>query len=316
MGPAIEEPTPQTLSAPLARYVAATRPGFLAAALIPVLLGLAAASRIAPIDWPAALLTLLGALLAHAGINVLNDVYDEQAGCDAINDDRVFPYTGGSRMIQNGILDASAMARFGWALMAATALIGLLLTARAGSGLVAIGFVGLLIGWAYSAPPLRLSGRGLGELSVGLGFGLIIPLGTAYVQLGRVEPDALWAGLPFAFLIALVLYINQFPDLRADTASGKRNWVVRLGAEQARLGYPLLVAGAYGSLLLGVLLGALPPAALVGLLALPLHLKGTQALWGVADNPPALRPAIEATLNGTLLNGVLVAVGIVGAGVL
>lgn len=310
----MREPTPQTLTSPAARYLAATRPGFLSAAVIPVLIGLSAVGLQAPVHWLSALLTLLGAVAAHAGINVLNDVYDELAGCDHINADRVHPFTGGSRIIQNGVLTVAGMARFGWLLLGASALIGLVLTQLAGAGLLLIGLAGLLIGWAYSAPPLRFSERGLGELSVGLGFGLLIPLGTAYVQLGRVDALALWAGLPFAFLIALVLYINQFPDLRADAASGKRNWVVRLGASGARAGYPLLVGGAYLGLLLAVLLGGLPPLALVAFAALPLHLGAMRRLWAHAADPGSLRPAIEATLKGTLLHGLLVAGGVMAGG--
>ena len=306
----MSEPSVLSLTSPAQRYAAATRPGFLTVAVIPVLLGLAAVGLQAPIDWPLALLTLLGAVAAHAGINVLNDVYDDRAGCDGINADRVFPYTGGSRMIQNGVLTAGDMTRFGWILMGLTAAIGIVLSVHAGPGLLPIGLAGLLLGWAYSAPPLRLSGRGLGELTVGLGFGLLIPLGTAYVQLGRADALALWAGLPFAFLIALVLYINQFPDLAADSASGKRNWVVRLGPMTGRIGYPLLAAGAYLALPLGVAVGGLPLYALAGLVALPLHLRATRLLWSAADRPAELRPAIEATLNGAMLQGVLVAAGI------
>lgn len=310
----MQEPTTGVLTSPTARYLAATRPGFLTAAVIPVLIGLAVASLQAPIAWLNAGLTLLGAVAAHAGINVLNDVYDHRAGCDDINVDRVFPYTGGSRVIQNGVLSSENMARFGWFLLGLAALIGLVLTAQSGPGLLLIGLAGLFIGWAYSAPPLRLSAHGLGELSVGVGFGLLIPLGTAYVQLGRVEGLALWAGLPFAFLIASVLYINQFPDLRADSASGKRNWVVRLGAQGARAGYPLLAGAAYLSLLPGIVFGQMPVYALYALVAAPFHLRAMSGLWIHAGNPQALRPAITATLNGAMLHGLLVAAGVMGAG--
>ena len=312
----MQEPTPHTLSSPVAVYLVATRPGFLSAAVIPVLIALAAVSEQGPVHGWSALLTLIGAVVAHAGINVLNDVYDDRAGCDAINVDRVFPYTGGSRIIQNGVLSNRRMAYYGWLLMATTVGIGLVLVQRAGPGLLLIGLLGLFLGWAYSAPPLRLSERGLGELSVGLGFGLVIPLGTAYAQLGRVDAMTLWAGLPFAFLIVAVLYINQFPDSRADTMSGKRNWVVRLGADSARGGYPLLVAAAYVNLLLGIVLGPIPSHALIGLAALPLHLRASRMLWMEANNPQALRPAITLTLKGTLLHGALIAIGIAAGGLL
>ena len=306
----MREPTPQTLPHPPLRLVVATRPGFLTASAVPVLIGLAVAGLSGDINWITGLLTLLGAVLAHAAANVLNDFHDTRAGCDDINEDRVFPFTGGSRMIQNELLTLPATRRLGWSLVAAATVIGLVLTAVSGPALLWIGLAGLFVGWAYSAPPLRLCSRGLGELGVAIGFGLLIPLGTVYVQTTALSTQALAAGLPSALLISLVLYINQFPDLRADAATGKRNWVVRLGVSRARAGYPLLAGAAYASLSIFLALGVLPAGAAAGLFAAPLHLKGARALWQHAATPAALRPAILATLNGTMLHGLLIALGI------
>jgi 1,4-dihydroxy-2-naphthoate octaprenyltransferase len=307
----MQEPTSLALTSPASRYAAATRPGFLTAAAVPVFIGLAMSHPTSAVGWFAALLTLIGAVAAHAGINVLNDYYDDRAGCDAINDDRVFPFTGGSRIIQNQVLRPDQMAWFGWLLFATAAVIGIVLTGISGWGLIAIGLAGLFLGWAYSAPPFRLCGRGLGEVTVGLGFGTLIPVGTAYVQLGEVSMAAAAAGLPYAFLIALVLYINQFPDWRADAASGKRNLVVRLGPQAARAGYPVIAAGAYVSLVVVVAGGWVPAGALLGLVALPLHLKGLSVLWRHATEPAQLRPAIEATLNGTMVHGLAMVAGLI-----
>lgn len=307
----MSEPTVESLPTPVARYLAATRPGFLSAAAVPVLVGLAAAYTQGAVDWVTALLTLIGAVAAQAGANVLNDAYDSRAGCDEANEDRVFPFTGGSRIIQNGVLELDAMERFGWLLVATAALIGIGLTAVAGPMLLAIGLAGLVLVWAYSAPPLRLCAQGLGELAVAVGFGVLIPVGTAYVQLGELSVVALLAGLPMAFLITLILYINQFPDLRADTATGKRHWVVRLGVQRARLGYPLLAGAAYLSLAAAVLAGRLPPLALLALATLPLHLRGGMLLWRNAGRPAALRPAIVGTLGAAMLHGLLLASGLI-----
>lgn len=306
----MQEPSVQTLPTPIARYVAATRPGFLSAAAVPVLIGLAAAALDGPLDWLAAVLTLIGAVLAHAGINVINDVYDARAGCDAANDDRVFPFTGGSRIIQNGVLNLEQMGRFGWGLLTTAAVIGFVLTAMAGPALLWIGLVGLLIGWTYSAPPLRLCARGWGEIEVAIGFGALIPLGTAFVQLGSYSATAIWAGLSFAVFILLVLYINQFPDYRSDAATGKRNWVVRLGTDRARYLYPLLATLGYLLLVSAVAIGALPATALLGLATVPFHRRATKGLWTHAGEPAALRPAIVATLNGAMLHGLLVTLGL------
>ena len=183
------EPTLAALSNPVQRYFLATRPLFLSVTLFACLIGLgtARANGVA-IVWPTAVATIVFALLAHAGVNVLNDYYDALNGTDAINTGRAFPYTGGSRFIQNGVLTLEQTARFGVTLFAVVMIAGVWLTTVSGAGLLAIGLTGLAIGWAYSAPPLKLNARGLGELCVTTGFALIV-IGTDYVQ-RRVRPGA------------------------------------------------------------------------------------------------------------------------------
>src|SRR6056297_1617241 len=95
--------TARRIPAPM-RPLAAIRAPFLLASLLPVGLGLAGARHAgASIDAGLSVLTLLTAGLLHAGINVINDVVDARNGTDAINVDRVPPFTGGSRMIQDGV---------------------------------------------------------------------------------------------------------------------------------------------------------------------------------------------------------------------
>lgn len=113
------EPTLELFANPFARYVVATRPAFLTAALMAGLLGLATAWQDGlAFDTPLVLVTLLFALLAHAGANVLNDYYDAQNGTDALNTGRIFSFTGGSRFIQNGVLSEAQTRNFGFALLA------------------------------------------------------------------------------------------------------------------------------------------------------------------------------------------------------
>ena len=82
----------------LALAWAATRPRFLGASLLPVLIGSAWGWRSADrIDLPAALLAVMATLLVHAASNVYNDVTDEELGTDRANTTRIPPFTGGSR---------------------------------------------------------------------------------------------------------------------------------------------------------------------------------------------------------------------------
>ncbi len=297
----IQEPRPATLRG-LKKYLLATRPPFLSAALVPAVLGLATASYSGiPLHYAWALLTVLGALLAHAGINVLNDYYDALSGTDDLNQERIYPYTGGSRFIQNGLLSRRQTALYGAALMGTAALIGLVLLIGATAQLLWVGLAGLLIGWAYSAPPLKLNSRGLGELCVGLGFGVLIPLGADMVQRQAFDWLPVLVGVPYGLLITNLLYINQFPDRRADEACGKHHWVVRLGAERAPWGYVLIAAVSYVWVI--ALAYAISPWLLAGLSALPLSIIAAMQLFKFARAPQRLAPAIRLTILAGMVQG-------------
>lgn len=299
------EPTLELFSNPLARYFAATRPAFLTASLMAGLVGLASAHHDGLVlDASAAAVTLLFALMAHAGVNVLNDYYDALNGTDAQNTQRIFPFTGGSRFIQNGVLTLAQTRNFGFALMAGVAAAGLWLMTCTSPQLMYVGLAGLFIGWAYSAPPFRLNSRGWGELCVAAGF-LSITVGTDFVQRKGFDAAPFVAGLSYALLVTNLLYINQFPDRAADTAAGKLHWVARLEVEHARWGYALIVALAYAWLVLAVSLGWLPPLALAALLALPLSIKAARLLLRHAAEPGRLGDAIKLTIAAMLAHGAL-----------
>lgn len=305
------EPSPAALRNPLKRYFLATRPAFLSVTALAALLGLAAAFYAGePIHALRALLSVLLALLAHAGVNVLNDYYDALSGTDAANQERLFPFTGGSRFIQNGVLSQAQTARFGAALLAGVMLGGFALTPFVGAGLLGIGAAGLLIGWGYCAPPLNLAARGLGEWAVSAGF-LLIVLGSAFVQSGQVSLAAWVAGVPYALLVANMLFINQFPDRAADAAARKRTLVVRLGAERSAPGYLYIAALAYGVLLAAVGLRALPGIALLALLAAPLTLRAGRTLLRHAARPALLGGAIRQTILAAHLFGILLVLGLI-----
>ena len=290
------EPARERLANPFARYFLATRPAFLTITLAGCLLGfVTAVTDGAVFSWVRALATLLLASLAHAGINVLNDYCDHLNGSDARNTQRIYPYTGGSRFIQNGVLTPRQVQIFAVLLFAATIAGGVGLLSVAGSGLFWIGLAGLAIGWAYSAPPLQLNSRGAGELCVAAGF-LFVVAGADFVQRGTVAPLPWLAGAPFALLAANILYINQFPDRAADRASGKLHWVARLQPAAAAWGYGLLLLLAALALLGVILLGALPFAAAGAFLAWIPAVRGWRQLRRFAATPERLEPAIRLTL--------------------
>jgi 1,4-dihydroxy-2-naphthoate octaprenyltransferase len=302
------EPTLEALHNPFLRYFAATRPAFLSVTFVGCLLGLATAAYSGiPVGPALATATLFFALMAHAGANVINDYYDALSGCDEANTERQFPFTGGSRFIQNGVLSLRATGIFGYSLLAAVVPAGLWLTAVSASGLILIGLAGLVVGWAYSAPPLQLQSRGLGEFAITAGW-LLVVIGSDFVQRHGFSFVPIAAGLGFALLVANVLYINQFPDVKADASAGKNTLVVRLGVAKARWGYVVIAVLAYGWPLLMVLLGHLPAAALIALLPAAASVAAARQLWSNAGQPAELTPALKLTILAASLHGLLLAI--------
>jgi 1,4-dihydroxy-2-naphthoate octaprenyltransferase len=305
MNSALAEPHPSLFQNPLLRYFAATRPAFLSATLIAVLLGLASAwhDNIQPHLWLAAM-TLLLALLAHAAVNVLNDYYDALNGTDEANTERLFPFTGGSRFIQNGVLSRRQTAVYGYLLLALSILGGCWLAHQVGTGLLGNGMAGLFNGCAYSAAPLKLNSRGWGELCVLLGF-LGVVIGADFVQRQAFSFIPIVSGLPYALLVTNLLYINQFPDRKADAATGKHHWVARLPLPLAAKIYPMIAGLSLIAIIASTTLGQLPPLMLLAALPLLFSLRAAVILARHAGTSAALLPAIRLTLIAMLSHGLL-----------
>jgi len=286
------------------------RPSFLIATLIPLLLGAAIAwAERGVLLWPYLLLTLIAGLLLHGGTNMINDYFDHKSRNDELNREFVRPFSGGSRMIQLGLLTPLEVLVASLLCFVLGSGIGIYLAWARGPLILLLGLVGVISGFFYTAPPLKLANRGVGELLVGLNFGVLMTLGSYYVQTGRLDWEPLWAALPVAFLIMAVLYINEFPDYEADRAVGKATLVVRLGREKAVLGYIAILSAAYLALGLGALSGGISRYGALGLLSLPLALKGARYARAFYARPFDLVPANAATIMAHLLTGALLLAG-------
>jgi 1,4-dihydroxy-2-naphthoate octaprenyltransferase len=285
----------------------ATRAPFLTATVIPVLLGAAVAFYEGSFSLPWLVLTLAAAALVHLGLNVCNDIFDALSGADAVNPSPT-PFSGGSRVIQYGLLGIREMALLCAALYGGGALLGLLMVIfRAGVPLLVLGALGLLLSIAYTAPPLRLAYRGLGELAVGLGFGPLMTIGAYMVQTGRIGWPPLIASVPVALLIALVLYVNEVPDRAGDAAAGKRTLAVRLsGRWRARI-YGIGVAAAYLFVGIAVILRWMPPWTVAVGVTLPMAVSVGRSLARFAEQPYALIPAMATQIRLHLYAGLLLA---------
>lgn len=286
-----------------------TRPAFLLLTVVACALGTATAAACGcGVDPVLALGATLLAVMAHAAGNVLNDLHDARSGADAGNSQGIFPFTGGSRLIQNGEVTERETAGLAKALLLVLLPGGLLLAVKTGGGVIGLGLAGLLLVWAYSAPPLKLMARGLGELTVALAWFLVV-VGADYVQRRQFFVIPASVALNFAAMVAALLLINGVPDAPADARVGKRTLAVRLGPTGTAALYAALTLGAHAWLVLSVGLLVPPREALGGLVSLPLSLFATGWLWRQRQHPERLRPALAATVAATLLHGLGMAAG-------
>jgi 1,4-dihydroxy-2-naphthoate polyprenyltransferase len=297
-------------SLPWRTLVQMTRPGFLLITVVACVLGtaVAAACGHGPTVWTA-LLTLVLAVLMHAAANVLNDYHDALNGADEANTQGLFPFTGGARLIQNGCVTTNDTHNLAQALIIFLVPCGLWLAVKTGGGLVLLGLSGLLLGWAYSSPPLALMKRGLGEATVAFTWGLVV-VGADYVQRKHFFVIPAAVAVSFALLVGNILVINGFPDAWADAQVGKRTLVVRLGARRAAWLYLGVVLLAHAWLVAGVWLFIHPEPALWGLVSLPLSLVAFVLLRKHADEPTRLAPAIVLTIAAAVLHGLAMSAGL------
>ena len=282
----------------------------LLASVVPIVLGVAVAwNWTGELAWWPAIFTLLAAVAVQAGTNVLNDYFDHRNGNDAANREFVRPFSGGSRMIQLGLMTPVETLLLGSVLCAVAAAIGIGLAVTGAPWVIAFGAVGLLSGVFYTARPISWVTRGVGEIMVALNFGVLMTLGAFYVQAHEITWDAALASTPVALLIALVLYINEFPDYRADAATNKRTLVVRLGRARAAKLYPVLGLLPFAAIVALVVADVAPVASLAALAGIPLWLNASRIVLRHYDEPFELAPANALTAIAHLTTGLLFALG-------
>ena len=293
-------------------WVVIMRLPFLSATIMPILVGAAVAKFMGfSVDWAWLGLTILGGSLLHIGTNTSNDYFDHLSGTDNIN----YNYSnkglnGGSRGIQMGLITPTGVRNLTIIVFALSVLVGIPLIQKAGMQVFWLGLIGFLSGLFYTAPPFKFSSRkGLGELLIGLNFGPLMVAGSTLIQTGQLLPEAFLAGIPLGFLIAAVVYINEFPDYDSDKVTGKNTLIVVFGPERARVGYVALVSGAFLSIVLLVLNGTFPSLILITLLASYFGITSIQTLYKYY-NDRLLEPANWGTIIMHSVTGLLLFAGL------
>lgn len=299
----------------IGRWVRVTRTPFLQASIIPVAVAGAIAFKDGALEPLPFLLAVFAIIFIHLGVNTANDYYDHLQKTDELNP-RPTPFSGGSRVIQEKLEKPTTVL----AVSIACFIIGVTLGSyvvylRWETPLLVIGLAGVILGFFYTAPPLKLVYRGLGELTVFILLGPLAVLGGYYAAAGKFSSEALYASIPVGIWVMLILLVNEFPDAESDRQAKKNHLVVLLGKESAAKLYAFFAYASFTFTALAVAFSLLPVAALSVLAAFT---GAFTAIKYLLKNPLAedYLPAQVATIKTDLNAGLLLTAAFILTGLM
>ena len=254
-------------------------------------------------------LALVGAMAAHIGVNTLNEYADFRTGLDLRT--RRTPFSGGSGTLPARPDLAPSTLTIGLVCLGLTGLVGLFFLAVWGWALLPVGILGLAVivlytPWATRSPTLCL-------VAPGLGFGLLMVMGTHFALTGAYSWTAFVASLVPTWLVSGLLLLNQFPDVEADRTVGRRHLPIVVGRPRSGLIYGLLLLLSYLTIVIGVVLGRLPVASLLGLLTLVVAVPTAAGVYRNAEEVDGLLPYLGRNVLITIATPTLVAIGLLVA---
>lgn len=234
------------------------------------------------------LLVFLGGLSAHISVNVFNEYYDFKTGLDQKT--QPTPFSGGSGMLPAHPEMEKETLLLGWLMFMITGAIGLYFVFVQGWQLVLVGVLGMVllvtytIFWVYQ-PVLSL-------LAPGIGFGLMMVMGTHFALTGVYSWEAFIASLVPTFLVSDLLLLNQFPDVEADRSIGRRHFPILVGRESSAVIYGIFLLLTYLAVVVGVILQLLPVLSLITLITSILGWKTFRSVQRHAGEISELVPVL------------------------
>ncbi len=287
-------------------FLGVARGPFLLLPVTLVVCGAGAAMYDGAFSWLRTVIALIGLIALHMAVNIFNEVSDFKTGIDL--ETEATPFSGGSGTLPAGAMSPRTATVFGAVCAGIGAVTGVWFLLEIGWPMVPLLIVGAITVLAYSNALARI---GAGEIAAGLGLGTLPVLGTALVQDGQLGPAAIAASIPAFFMTFNLLLLNEFPDEKADRHGGRRNLVLLLGRRAAAMVYaaaglatPAWIAGS-------VVLGFLPPAALVAMLPSLLLIAPLRWAFGKTKNEvpiPAMGANVAWNLVSNMVLGIVLAI--------
>jgi 1,4-dihydroxy-2-naphthoate octaprenyltransferase len=211
-------------------------------------------------NWGYFILAMVGSILVHMTVNVINDYYDYVDEID-LNTQRT-PFSGGSGVLPSHLLRPKQAFWFATLCLLIAMGIGIYFVLVRGWLLFPLLLIAGFSAYFYN---VYLSKWMMGELFAGLNLGTLLILGSYFVQTGRYGWEVVVASLAPSILTSNLLFLNEFPDDEADRKGGRRHLVISLGRRDASYLFVAFLSASYLCIIIGVVTGMMPAIALMGL---------------------------------------------------
>jgi 1,4-dihydroxy-2-naphthoate polyprenyltransferase len=289
--------------ASLKTWILESRPQYLLLPVVLILVGTAVAWNSGMVNPIYATLALIGLILCHMSVNILNDYYDFKSGVD-LKTVRS-PFNGGSGLLPAGVLKSRQVWRYGLACFLLAIPFGIFFIAVQGWQLLPLLVIGAICILLYTPFILKIN---FPEWSPGIGLGLLPVLGAYFVQTGTYSVAAVVAAVPSGILVLNLLLLNEFPDVEADKIGSKKTLPITLGKRKAAVVYSSLTVLVYLWIIGAVAVGQMPPFTLIALLSLPFAYKAIRGSFNY-DDMQKIVPAMANNVIVVLLTQALIGIG-------
>lgn len=294
----------------LQSVIQTTRPSFLVLTPVCVFLSLSLSlTTQSPISMLMFILVLIGATSAHISVNTLNEYYDFKSGLDLKTIKT--PFSGGSGALPSKPEMANVTLMIGLVTLMITIAIGLYFIINTGMQLLPIGIIGVVLIVTYTQWINRLPFLCL--IAPGLGFGVLMVVGTHVVLTGEHTQAAWLVSLVPFFLINNLLLLNQYPDIAADASVGRNTFPIAFGLKKSNIVYAIFMILAYSLILALIAKGYLPKMSLIVLISMLFSLF---SLFGaikysasIGDYPIYMAANVVAAITAPLLLGISIIYG-------
>jgi 1,4-dihydroxy-2-naphthoate octaprenyltransferase len=291
----------------LGLFIQGARPFSFSASVSPVLIAgmIALNNHPAQTLWFILPVTLICAVLFHAGTNLVSEYYDLKKGVDRVDT------FGSSRVLVDNLLEPASVMKAGILCLSVGFILGLLLVYYRGPEMLLLGLIGLLGAYFYTAEPVGFKYIALGDIGVFTMFGPLMVLGANFALTGVYDPNAIIISIPVGFLVIAILHANNTRDIMHDSEANIKTFAMLVGINGSKLFYYFLQVGAYLAVVTFVILKITEPWALLVFLALPVSIKNMKEMSGASiDNPKSIAILDIKTAQNHMQFGLLLAIGL------